>query len=112
MQRSRLTSVSHLLNSASIIAFVLIASCPVARAPAVLSSDKTGAELSLLASRFEDPLRATAAIRPGENTALLAAIRTYEARRDADDFIAIHSFLSDYPRSGWRIALLTNLGLS
>jgi len=64
-----------------------------------------------VAARFEEPLVATGRTSAEENAALLAAVKAYEARETADDFAALHSFLTDYPRSNWRIALLTNLGL-
>ena len=39
------------------------------------AAGNTGAELSLLTSRFEEPLVTTGATSPGENAALLAAVR-------------------------------------
>src|SRR5258705_641910 len=92
----------------SLVKIVCIAGVALARAGATSPS----AELSVVASRFEEPLLATGPVPAGENLALLAAIKAYEAPEAADDFATLHSFLADYPRSGWRIALLTNLGLS
>ena len=76
------------------------------------SSPDGDGDFHLLRLRFEEPLIATAPTSPRENAALLTALRAYESREIADDFAALHSFLSDYPHSGWRIGLLTNLGLS
>jgi RHS repeat-associated protein len=46
-----------------------------------------------------------------ENAALAAALREYAQRGGPDDFSALTSFLERYPRSPWRAALLTGLGL-
>ena len=61
---------------------------------------------------FEEPLvpiggKTTAP----ENAALRSAIVTYSKRTDRDDHSAIIRFVSDYPKSPWNAALLTNLGL-
>ena len=70
-----------------------------------------GMELQLPpAWRFEEPLIATAATSPKEDEALLNAIGSYRAQTNVSDFQALDVFLSDYPRSGWRLAMLTNMG--
>jgi len=69
----------------------------------VRSAASPNAELSTVAARFEEPLVATGRTSAEENAALLAAVKAYEARETADDFAALHSFLTDYPRSNWRI---------
>src|SRR5437867_1064878 len=68
--------------------------------------------LAIASSQFEEPLVATAPTSRGEDNALLQAIQAYHKQPVADDFRPFDVFLSDYPRSGWRMALLTNLGLS
>src|SRR5579859_5018086 len=74
--------------------------------------DGAASQLSVRAARFEEPLLATGPTSPEEDAALLGAIEAHERRASVDDFAALNAFLSDYPRSAWRIALLTNLGLS
>jgi hypothetical protein len=49
---------------------------------------------------------------PEENIALQKAIESSAAREDQDDYTAILTFLERYPKSPWRAALLTNLGLA
>jgi RHS repeat-associated protein len=71
-----------------------------------------GSELALLAARFEEPLIATAPTTAAEDAALLQAIRTYEGQSAKDNFQPFDAFLATNPDSGWRVALLTNLGLS
>jgi len=61
---------------------------------------------------FPEPLVPIAGkTTPEENAALFAAIHAHGNRRDQDDHSAILSFLDQFPRSAWRAALLTNLGL-
>jgi hypothetical protein len=62
--------------------------------------------------QFEEPLIAMTPTSPTEDEALYEALKSYRNRKAEDDFSALRVFLSDYPHSGWRIALLTNLGLS
>jgi RHS repeat-associated protein len=47
-----------------------------------------------------------------ENIALQKAIDSSATRKDQDDQTAIVAFLQRYPKSPWRAALLTNLGLA
>jgi RHS repeat-associated protein len=47
-----------------------------------------------------------------ENVALQKAIDSSATRKDQDDQTAIVAFLQRYPKSPWRAALLTNLGLA
>jgi tetratricopeptide (TPR) repeat protein len=113
LPRTRSGHISRLLNSASIIVPALIACLPAAGAPPTEApTAKISPQLSAMAARFEEPLIATAPVSEAENAALLAALKAHEGRATPDDFTAIRSFLSDYPASGWRIALLTNLGFS
>jgi RHS repeat-associated protein len=64
------------------------------------------------ASGFEEPLVATTFTSPQEDDALLGAVEAYRGQASPDNFGVFDAFLSDYPRSGWRAALLTNLGLA
>jgi RHS repeat-associated protein len=66
----------------------------------------------LAAAEFEEALVATAPTSRREDDALGDALESYRNRKWVDDFTAIRGFLSDHPRSGWRTALLTNLGLA
>src|SRR5260370_27665209 len=61
---------------------------------------------------FEEPLVATAPTSASEDLALFHAIRSYTEQAAPDDFRVFDAFLADYPRSGWRVALLIDLGLS
>ena len=48
---------------------------------------------------------------PAENAALAAALTGYAKRTGPDDFSSLVDFLEKHPRSPWRAALLTNLGI-
>src|SRR5689334_4915962 len=67
---------------------------------------------TIAGSAFEEPLVATAPTSPNEDNALRRAIQAYQGQASPDDFGVFDAFLAEYPRSGWRAALLTNLGLS
>jgi RHS repeat-associated protein len=75
------------------------------------SANPTAQEL-FRARVFEEPLvpigdePATA-----ENAALGAALLGYSKRTNPDDFSALTDFLQQFPKSPWRAALLTDLGL-
>ena len=75
------------------------------------SRDSVTTQISGLVSGFEEPLVRTAPTSSQENEALLNGIESYESRSRVDDLRAFDVFLSDYPHSGWRVAVLTNLGL-
>ncbi len=68
--------------------------------------------LHLTAAQFEEPFLPTAPTTPREDVALRQAIERYEARIVEDDFSAMTGYLTAFPQSGWRVAALTNLGLS
>src|SRR5260370_39037304 len=61
---------------------------------------------------FEEPLVATAPTSASEDLAIFHAIRSYTEQAAPDDLRVLDAFLADYPRSGWRVALLIDLGLS
>jgi RHS repeat-associated protein len=97
------------LGSGFLIAVLWVVTSVYA-ASASQNSNTTG--LSGLVSGFEEPLVRTAPTSSEENEALLHAIESYESRSRVDDFRAFDVFLSSYPDSGWRVAVLTNLGLA
>ena len=66
----------------------------------------------LTATQFEEPFLPTAPTSPREDAALRQAIERYKARVTEDDFSAMTGYLAAFPQSGWRVAVLTNLGLS
>jgi hypothetical protein len=74
--------------------------------------DSVTTHLSGPISGFEEPLVPVAPTSREENEALLNAIQAYESRSKVDDLRAFDVFLSAYPHSGWRVAVLTNLGLA
>jgi hypothetical protein len=63
------------------------------------------------AGTFEEPLVATGQTSGKEDLALSIAIEKFKARVTPDDFTVFHDFLTQFPKSHWRVALLTNLGL-
>jgi RHS repeat-associated protein len=82
-----------------------------AQADGAISADSAArARLFTLAAQFDEPLVRTAPTSTAEDRALLSAIEAY--RTMPDDPAALNDFLSDHPRSGWRVPLLTNLGLA
>jgi RHS repeat-associated protein len=94
-----------------LIVSVLFAHAPVeAAAPADPSAD--GPDWASLSIGFEELFVPTTATSRKEDAALERAILSYRERAKVDDFRALENFLAGYPHSGWRVALLTNLGLS
>jgi YD repeat-containing protein len=61
---------------------------------------------------FEEPLVRTAPTAAAEDEALYRAIRTYQQQASPDDLGVFERFLVSYPNTAWRMALLTDLGLS
>lgn len=61
---------------------------------------------------FEEPLIPVKATTAAEDDQLLMAARAYQKQDKPDDFRLFTDFLAAHPQSGWRISLLTNLGLS
>src|SRR5437899_2204170 len=61
---------------------------------------------------FEEPLVPIGAEpTAAENAALATALLGYAKRSSPDDFSSLNDFLESHPRSPWRAALLTDLGL-
>jgi RHS repeat-associated protein len=75
-------------------------------------SDATNPDAIFFARGFEEPLVPTSATSPEENKALSRALKSYQEAAGDDPFRPLEEFLVDHPQSGWRVALLTNLGLS
>ena len=61
---------------------------------------------------FEEPLVATAPTSAQEDRELARSIEAYRTRTSPDDTTALTAFVSGHPGSPWRLALLTNIGLS
>jgi RHS repeat-associated protein len=70
-----------------------------------------GLDAQLAAAHFAEPLIATGPTTRTEGQALLRAIAAYEGRGSPDDFSTLLGFLRAYPHSGWRVAVLTDLGI-
>src|SRR5260370_38086 len=60
---------------------------------------------------FEEPLVPTGTTSLDEDHALSRTIAIYKTQTVPDDFTVFDQFLAQYPRSSWRVALFTNLGL-
>ena len=79
----------------------------------VSALDDLHAKLSrLITTQFEEPLIATSITSSEDDAALLAAVEQYQTRTSDDDYHALNDFLSAHPKSGWNVALRTNLGRS
>jgi RHS repeat-associated protein len=63
-------------------------------------------------SGLELPLLPTGETTPAENSALAAALTSYQSGGTAHDFTAIDAFLHNYPESSWKAGLLLNKGLA
>ncbi len=66
-------------------------------------------DLARLAARFEEPLVPTAPTTAAEDADLARAAAAYEAAPDSA--APLEDFATGHPGSGWRLAVLTNLGL-
>ena len=61
---------------------------------------------------MKNPSSQAHATTPDEDRALAEAIAAYGQPAAPDDLEVFQRFLTRYPQSGWRVALLTNLGLA
>lgn len=61
---------------------------------------------------FEEPLVPSKTTTIEEDQALAAAVESYKRQKNFDDFRVFEDFLSSHSDSGWRVSLLTNLGLA
>src|SRR5258708_32900665 len=93
---------------APVFGILLIFAVRVSSALDPPKDDNVAAQLAALASGFEEPLISTRPTSRSEDEALLHAICSYRAQEVADDFRGFETFPADYPRSGWRVAVLTN----
>ena len=90
---------------------------PAASVP-VFSKPPTDVQITQ-ARVFEEPfvriedrfLSQSPVLRDAENEALAEAIIVYLEKADPEDVSSLTSFLNQYPRSGWRASLLTDLGI-
>jgi hypothetical protein len=103
-----LTAVLRTLGLATVFACAVGA---VASAFAGAGVAAGPAEAQLAALHLPEPLVATGPTSAAEDAALLAAATRYRHRADPDDFSALTWFLSAYPNSAWRVAVLTDLGI-
>ena len=62
------------------------------------------------ATGFVEPLVRTAPTSKMEDEDLARAVRAYRDRAVIDDLRPFETFLAQHPRSGWRVAVLSNLG--
>jgi YD repeat-containing protein len=69
-------------------------------------------EAGLAAAHVAESLVATGPTTRADDEALLRVATAYEQRADPDDFTGLTRFLSTHPHSAWRVAVLTNLGIS
>jgi hypothetical protein len=79
-----------------------------AEAPTAGAATEAGTDL---ATGFEETLIATAATSTEEDAALVRAVTSYRDQA-GENFGALQAFLAEHPQSGWRTALLTDLGFA
>ena len=77
-----------------------------------LASESPGFAFQDLATGFQEPLVPTAPTSSEEDEDLAQAVKSYREQAADDNFEVLEAFLADHPQSGWRVSLLTNLGLS
>lgn len=105
-----LTAVSRLLSS-----FLTVAALALFMGNTSLqaASPKNLAPLPFLkVDGFEEPLVPMYATTPREDGALAEAISAYRSQPSPTDLTVFEAFLEKYPRSGWNVGILANLGLS
>jgi RHS repeat-associated protein len=78
---------------------------------AAYASTQTPPSAVVQAAHFEEPLVPSAPTTSDENAALVQALDAYRAQPAKDDFTPFDAFLAAYPNSGWRVALLADMGL-
>ncbi len=90
-----------------------VAAPAAGQAGAAPAAGRAGADIAaqLAAAHLAEPLVATGPTTPAEDGALARAVAAYQRRADPDDFSSLTGFLSAYPKSGWRPAVLTDLGI-
>ncbi len=98
-------------RNASTLAFSLAAAVVAGLGTAEAADGSSALRTAIAAAPFEERLLATGATTPAEDAALQEAITRYQAQREKDDLGVFDAFLRAYPHSGWRVALLANMGL-
>ena len=76
------------------------------------SLGRSSPRLSQMAAQFEEPLVPTGRTTPQQDEAVLRAIEEYRAQAAGEGLSALSRFVADHRDSPWRVAVLTNMGLS
>jgi RHS repeat-associated protein len=84
----------------------------IANGPQQTGASGTTISDQVAEAHFAEPLVPTTPTSREDDRALLRAVAGYERRSNPDDFRHLTRYLSAHPHTGWRVALLTNLGLS
>jgi hypothetical protein len=100
-----------LIGAMGLAAMLLAAATRVSAASMSKTPAAGGIAAGLAAAHLPEPLVATGPTGEAEDAALLAAVARFETRRNPDDFSALTGFLAANPKSAWRVAVLTNLGV-
>ncbi len=98
-------------RKASLLALTLAAAAVTSLDAAAAAGGGISVQAAIAAAPFEERLLATGATTQAEDAALLEAITQYHVQKEKDDLGAFDAFLRAYPQSGWRVALLANMGL-
>ena len=99
-----------LLARATLLFAGVIPCAPLAVAAAL---PEQATPVNVIASAgLAEALVKTAPTNAEENEALAIAVTAYRHRSSPDDFTALTDFLARHPRSGWAMAVWTNLGLT
>ena len=107
VQKNRLTKVLV----ASLATMAALAPFLPQPAKAASSLNRSSAPTSPdLATGFVEPLVRTAPTSSDEDWDLERAVESYRALHTGDDLRPLEAFLANHPRSGWRVAVLANLG--
>jgi RHS repeat-associated protein len=79
--------------------------------PALAAAPEVPAAAVTQSAHFEEKLVPAMATSTAENAALIGVLQAYAAQPAKDDFSGFKAFLQAYPNSGWRVALLADMGL-
>lgn len=93
------------------LAFAFLLLRPMSGADAATVLSQASLYAMSQSSHLAEPLVATAPTSEAEDLALAQALDKYQHREKPDDYTKITDFLATYPTSGWKSALLTNLGI-
>jgi hypothetical protein len=104
---------SRLARIAGFLLIFFAASCAGGRgwaeSPTVGAATEAGTDL---ATGFQEPLIATAPTSTKRTTPSGAPPEAIASKRAGGDFSALEAFLAEHPQSGWRVALLADLGFA